>query len=268
MVLLLAMMLAIAAGMMVGGPIVIAPADHAFADQRTWFGVANAPLVAACLPLAIVAFRGWRAARASHWPDAVRMPWLAFMASCIGLTVVSIAYHLSPGDTSLALTHTAAALSMTLLSLCFLAERVDALFGRPEAIAGGCAVAGFAGLWWFAGRWVGELGDLRALLFLESLPLLLVPAGALSLPGPFTRAADWLAMLGLYLLARVAGFADAIVHSANGWVSGHALMHLLLAAVAACPAYRIASASRRGPGVHGVPLAEPSQRSTSLHTSS
>jgi hypothetical protein len=268
MVLLLAMMLAIAAGMMVGGPIVIAPADHAFAAQGAWLGIPHASLVLACLPLAAAGIRGWRAARACGWPEAVRTPWLAFMASCIALTGVAIAYHLRPGDTAMAFTHIGAALAMTMLSLCFLAERVDALFGRPEALAGGCAVAGFAGLWWFAGHWVGGQGDLRALLFLESLPLLLVPAGALSLPGPFTRAADWLLMLALYLLARLAGFGDALVHSASGWISGHALMHLLLAAVVACPAYRMASASRRAGAVRGMSVAEPTQRSTSFHTSS
>ncbi|HEX6707922.1 MAG TPA: hypothetical protein VF169_24470 [Albitalea sp.] len=267
MVLLLAMMLAMAAGLMAYGPVPIVPADHLFADQRTWLGMAQGAQVVACLPLVAVGAWGAVATLRSSWPSALRMPWLLFFVLCVAMSVVNLAYHLSPGDVGFAFTHLFAAAALTALALGFMAERVDALFGSAQAVAGGLGVAGFAALWWFAGQWASGEGDMRALLFLESLPLLLIPAGALSLPGRHTSTADWIAMLVLYLVARVAGMADAAVYSATGWISGHTAMHLLLAAVAACLAYRagVAPGSRRASDVES---AVATQRSTSLTTSS
>jgi hypothetical protein len=256
MVLLLAMMLAMAAGMMVGGPIVIMPHDP-MAASRDGIGIPRAVRVLACLPLAAAGAWGWRAAWRCGWPRALRTPWLAFFGSCMALAVVAVAYHLDASDAGRALIHVLTAAAMATLTLAFMAERVDALFGRTEAVVGACAVAGCAGLWWFAGHWVGGPADLRALLFLECLPLLLIPAGALSLPGEHTRAVDWLGILGLYVLARGAGLVHGLA----------ALMVLLLAAMAGCAAYRLVSVSPGRP-VRDAAASDPTQRSTSLNTSS
>jgi hypothetical protein len=256
MVLLLAMMLAMAAGMMVGGPIVIVTHD-ATAASRGGIGMAQALRALAWLPLAGAGAWGWRAASRCGWPRALRTPWLAFFGSCIALAVVAVAAHLDASDAGRALLHVLTAAAMTTLMLAFMAERVDALFGRNEAVVGACAVAGCAGLWWLAGHWVGGPGDLRALLFLECLPLLLIPAGALGLPGQHTRALDWLAILGLYVLARGAGLVDGLA----------ALMAPLLAAMAGCAAYRLVSASPAR-SAWDAAASDPTQRSTSLNTSS
>jgi hypothetical protein len=265
MVLLLAMMLAIAAGLMAGGAIVITPHDHVFAASRTRLGVPHAAHLLACLPMTAVAAWGWRSTRQSRWPDALRTPWLAFFATVLATAIAAVLYHLSPSDAALAVIHVCIAAATTTLTLAFMAERVDALFGRNEAVAGACAVAGCAGLWWFAGHWVGGPADLRALVFLECLPLLLVPAGAVGLPGEHTRATDWLAMLGLYVLARGAALADTLLDPGRRGIGGHALMLGLLAAMAAWAAYRIANGSRSRPA---WVLSDPTQRSTSLNTSS
>jgi len=203
--LLLAMMLAMAAGMLVAGPIVITPRGAAAAGARS--GLVQALDVLACLPLTVVGLWGRRAARRSRWPSALATPWIAFFGLCIAMSAVDASYHLGPGAAGLALTHVAMAAAMTTLALALMAERVDALFGRTEAIAGACALAGCAGLWWFRGQWSGGPGDLRALL------------------------------------------------------------HGLLAAAAACPAYRIVAVSR-GRARRAATSSEPTQRSTSLNTSS
>ena len=266
MVLLLAMMLAMAAGLMAWGAIPIAPSDHLFADSRRWLGLPQAANVLAYVPLIAVSGWGLVSTLRSRWPAMLRRPVVGFFALCAAMSVVSGAYHLDPGDTGCALTHLFAAATLMALMLAFMAERVDALFGSGPSLAAGIGVAGFAALWCFAGQWATGQGDLRALLFLECLPLLLIPAGALSLPGRQTAARDWMMMLGLYLAARAAGFADAAVYATTGWISGHAAMQLLLAGVAACLAYRasVASTSRR-PSSASV---DPTQRSTSLNTSS
>lgn len=267
LVLLLAMTLAMVAGMMAWGAITLTPANHVFADQRSWLGVPSASNVLSCLPLLGVSAWGARAVWAQAWPGTVSAPWLAFFALSGLMTLAAAVHHAALTDATGVLTHGLAAGAFMMLGLAFLAERIDALFGSIQAILGGLAVIGCAMLWWFAGEWAGGHGDLRALLFFEYLPLLLVPAGALSLPGRYTTANDWTLMLGLYLLALTAGLADGPVCAITQGLSGHTLMHLLLAASAACIAYR-ASVVPGAESPRATSLGDPTQRRTSLNTSS
>jgi len=267
LVLLLAMMFALAVGLMAWGPISLQPGDHQYADQRSWAGIPNALDALSCLLLAGAAVWGMLATRRSAWPATLRAPWLAFFALAGLHSASSALYHLSGSDAGYALSHTFAAGAFAMLLLGFLSERVDTLYGSPHALAAGLTLAAAAGLWWFAGQWNIGRGDLRGLLFLESLPILLIPAGALALNGKYTTPGDWLAVLYLYVAARSAGLADSAVFNATGWISGHTLMHLLLAAVAARLAYRAGTAPGSVLGFAGAGV-EPTQRSTSLNTSS
>ena len=266
-VLLLAMSLALCVGLLAWGPIELTPADHRFADQRIWAGIPNALNALACLPLVGASLWGMLATWRSGLPVGIRAPWFGFFALAALHAAASALYHLAPGDAGFALSHWFVAGAFTLLLLGSLAERVDSMYGSRSAVAVGIGAATLAAAWWAMGHaWSGH-GDLRAMLLLECLPLLLIPTGAFNLPARFTSPADWLWMLGLYALARVAGLADAALFNATGWISGHALMHLLLAAVAACLAYRagIAPGSARFPA---ATVGESTQRKTSLNTAS
>jgi hypothetical protein len=267
LVLLLAMMIALAVGLTAWGPISLQPGDHSYADPRTWARIPNAFNVLSCLPLAGAALRGFVATWRAEWPSSLRRPWLAFFALVAVHAVAAAIYHWRPGDASHALAHVFAAGAFITLLLGFLAERVDTRCGSLQSVAAALALTVLAGLWWLGGQWSIGQGDMRALLFLETVPVLLIPAGALRLKGRFTSSGDWLAMLYLYVAARSAGLADVAVFNANGWISGHTLMHLLLAALAARLAYRAGTVPGAEPA-SAVPLAEPTQRKTSLNTSS
>jgi hypothetical protein len=268
LVLLLAMTLAMTAGVLAWGPIMVIPADHVFADQRRWGGIPSIVNVVAGLPMLGVSAWGARALwRNKAWPATMRSPWLAFFVLSALMSVTASIHHLDPSDSGYALVHAFAAGALLMLGLAFMTERVDALFGSVPSIIGGLAVAGCATLWWFAGQWASGHGDLRALLFFECLPLLLMPAGALGLDGRYTSASDWIATLGLYLVARAAGLADGVLYGATEGLSGHTLMHLLLAASAACLAYR-ASVASGSLSARPVAIGEPTQSMTSLNTSS
>lgn len=258
-VLLLAMMLAIAAGLMAWGPV------HfpllALGDRR---GL-HALDALSCMPLlAVGAWGAWSVHR-DRWPAALRAPWFMFFLLSGLSAAASAAYHLQPAAVVHATGHALGAAAMTMLALAFAAERLDVAFGSRAAVASGGAIAGVATLWWLAGHWAGGEGDLRALLFLECLPLLLLPAGALSLTGHFTRSSDWALMLFVYVTARALGMLDGSIGGLGGF-GGHALMHVLLAGVVAWPLYRAGAASRRGGSAAASP--EPTQRRTSLNTSS
>jgi hypothetical protein len=267
LVLLLARTVATAVGMMAWGPIELQPKDHQFANMRPWLGVPQAFNTLACAPLLAAGAWGLVALRNGGWPAALRAPCSMYFACAVSMGVSSAAYHLDPSDARYVVSHAFGAGAMTMLGLLFLAERVDGLFGSAPAILGGIGIVGFATLWWFAGEWTTGHGDLRALVFLECLPVFLLPSGALCLPGRFTRRADWLAMMLLYLVARSAGLMDAPLLDPTGGVGGHALMHLFLAGVAGCIAYRAGVASGARPLV-AASASDPTQRRTSLSTSS
>ena len=89
--------------------------------------------------------------------------------------------------------------------------------------------------WWLTER-AGH-GDLRPYLYVQFLPMLLVPMALwLRLPAQFaavTPARAWWAVLGFYAAAKLMEMADRSVFDWAAMVSGHTLKHLLAAAGAA-----------------------------------
>ena len=88
--------------------------------------------------------------------------------------------------------------------------------------------------WWWLGEQRGA-GDLRAYLFVQFLPMALLPVAiGLKLPrgaAGGVRDRDWWIVLGLYALAKVMELADRpVLEVLGGIVSGHTLKHLLAAA--------------------------------------
>lgn len=263
LVLLLSMSLALAAGLLAWGPLSLSDANHLFADGRMLFGIPNGLTALACLPMCAVCVCGMQNVLHADWPSALCRPWLGFFTLAFMMAASAALYHLAPDNLGWAIGSTFAAGAFALLLLAFLAERVDARFGSPVAVSTAVVLALGAGAWWLAGEMLIGRGDLRPLLLLQALPALLIPAGALSLPGRHSSGGDWLFVFGLYGAARLLEQADAAVFAATGLLGGHALMHLLLAAGTAWLAYR-ASGAPRGTAVS--PSAA-SQRQTSLNTS-
>jgi len=259
LVLLAAMSLALLAGLIAWGPIGIDARDHAYADQRAWFGLPNAANMLSCLPLLAAGAWGWRATRRGHWPAPLRRAWGGFFVSATAAALIGALYHLVPGDTGYLLALAASCTAFVLLGAGALAERVDERIARPRALVLALALP-LAALLWVVGQGVhAGAYDLRPLLYLQLLPVLLIPAGAVSLPGAHTRSLDWIVMLGLYALARLADLGDAAILRASGWIAGHTLMHLCVAGVAGWLAYRASA------GVAAAAVASRAQ--TSLNAS-
>lgn len=256
--LLTAMGTATVSGLIAWGPVLIEPAAHAYADTRSWGGLNNAANVLASLPLLAAALWGGLSTRASRWSDELRRPWTAFHACAGAAAVVAALYHASPGDAGFVLAHALSAAGFVFLSLGVLAERVHARFGSTAAMfaAGLLVLLGCALL--LVNAATGRGIDMRPLVLLQVLPVLLIPAGALWLPGKHTRSSDWLIMLAAYAASKAFDAADAEVLAVTGWVSGHTLMHLCLAAVAGWLAYCAAGAASLGLDT---------RRHTSLNTS-
>jgi hypothetical protein len=79
---------------------------------------------------------------------------------------------------------------------------------------------------------LGELrggGDLRPYVLVQFLPMLLIPLLLLMYPSAFGRSRELWWLLGIYLLAKLAEFADGAIFAIGGVISGHSLKHLFAA---------------------------------------
>jgi hypothetical protein len=258
--LLVAMTLAVLTGLLAFGPITLTNTARAYADSRTRIGLPNAVNVLSSLPLVFVAAWGWRATRRSRWPVGLQRAWSTFHTFAMAIGVLSAIYHVAPSDIGFLLAHVAAGGAFVFLTLGVLAERVHAGFASPRGLAAAAGIVMLTALPVARAALLGGPIDLRTFLLPEMLPVLLIPTGALSLPGAHTRSADWIGMLLAYAVGILCDRADAAVLAATGWISGHALMHLGFAAVAGWLAYCAARASASKAG-------DSTLRQTSLKTS-
>ncbi|MEQ1686858.1 MAG: hypothetical protein ABL916_24665 [Burkholderiaceae bacterium] len=265
LVMLASMTLAVTMGLMAWGPVELTASAHRYADERVWLGMAGAANVWVNAAMFAAGAWGWRATRASHWPLHLRTPWQLFQACAMVSAGAAALYHARPQDNLFVLTHVATASGFMMLTLGLLAERVHSGFGSHRvcfAVLCGIAVTGAAML--LAQAQAGHV-DMRPLLLLEIIPVLVIPAGALSLPGRSTQVFDWVVVLTLYALAKVLETGDALVLEGSGWISGHTLMHLALTAAVGWMAYcavRACAATDSG----GKRSGEVSHRDTSLNT--
>lgn len=239
--LLVAMTVAAGAGMVAWGP--IAPRAHVFADGRQFIGIpAAVNVVTSLLPL-MTSLVGAIALKRARWARDVARPWRLFFIASAGGSLLAGVYHLCPDDLGFILVHMSVSASSTTLLCGFLAERVHGGFGSRAsctiAISLSVAAAAYAGLC----DALVQVADIRALLLLQFMPVLLLPAGGLGLPGRGTTSGgEWLALFSLHLLSRICESADASIFAATGWISGHSLMHIVMAIAVAIVAYRVVAA--------------------------
>lgn len=216
-----------AIGLALHGPIPQWPGYHDFADQRAWLGLPHAADVLSNLPFLLIGLWGTR--------RATSLPWRAFAVAIACTAVGSSLYHWAPDNVSLVADRLPIAAACAVLACALLAERVDAGWARGGVLAGALLLAGASVALWWASELAGR-SDLRAYLFVQFLPMLLVVAG-LGLRLPPLRddalpASAWWITLALYAAAKAFEFADQPVLQASGLVSGHTLKHLLGAAAA------------------------------------
>lgn len=242
--LMLAMALAGMVCLMAWGPVVLVSHMHQFADQRDWLGAPNGVNVWSHLPLIPVGLCGiWRVTQLPAG-EPLRWIWAGFFICQLAATVGGMVYHWVPTDATFMWDQVPKSAASTLFALAFLAERVDRRFGAMPAMASGLAASGLGGLWWLYTLGLGQVGDLRPLMWLELLPVLLVATGAWTLHGHLLSRQDWMRSQISFALAQILDWGDRAVYLASGQlVSGHALRHIALAACCGWVAYRLGGQS-------------------------
>ena len=209
---------------------------HAFADARAWLGLPNVANVLSNLPFGLIGAWGlWRLSVVQHSPP--RAVWRCFCAALACTGVGSAVYHWAPHNASLVIDRLPIAWACAALLCAFLSERVDAGWGQASTLCGAFLVATASVAWWWLSERQGH-GDLRPYLYLQFLPMLLVPAALCMKLRVQNNAgvpdAAWWTVLALYAAAKLMEFADHSVFDALAFASGHTLKHLLAAAAALC----------------------------------
>jgi hypothetical protein len=246
LVLLAALSFAMVVGLLAWGPIRLDGLSSRFADPHRLAGLPNGAVVLTNLPIVLAGLWGWVATRRSSWPREVRLPWQAFHGCVIVGGLTSALHHLMPSEPGFVAAQFVVSAAFVMLTFGVLAERVSPRFGSPGGLRLAGMLVGIALALVTLDAAAGSAIDLRPFVALQFLPVLLIPSGAVSLPGPLTRSADWLAMLSLYAAGKILDAADAQVLLRTGWIGGHSLMHLCLAGVVAWLAYRAACAPAAG----------------------
>jgi hypothetical protein len=189
---------------------------HAFADQRTFFGIPNFWNVVSNLPFIAIGAAGlWQLRR----DPAIDVLFLGILLTGFG----SAYYHLNPNDRTLFWDRLPMAVSFMAILANALEERVDAKAGAV-LLWPLITVGAFSLLLW---RWTG---DLRLYGWVQFFPCLALPLLFLLFPPQYSGTSYWLIAAALYALAKVFEFYDHAI--SIGSVNGHTLKHI--AAAAAC----------------------------------
>jgi len=264
---LLVVPLLLALVLLLHGPVPQWAGYHHFADQRHAWGLPHAADVLSNLPFALVGiWAGWSRHRLPRGNSA--LAWQAFAATLLATAAGSSLYHWAPDNAALFFDRLPIACACAALACAFLAERVHGNWGAPRtlglALVAACASVA---LWWTSEQ-AGH-SDLRPYLFVQFLPMLLVPVALLlRLPRRCATAAPdaaWWGVLAGYALAKGLEVADHAVFETLGFVSGHTLKHL---AAAGAALWLLAAAQRAaaGGGVGGPPgAADPRGRPPGRH---
>ena len=239
---------ALLVGLVLHGPIAQWENYHDFADTRAWLALPHAADVLSNLPFLLAGALGlWGVARGTdRWPS--RSAWLLFCVALICTSAGSTFYHWAPNNAALVFDRIPIAWACVALSSALLAEHVHPRWASASLLAAAALIAtGAVAYWWFTEQ--RGAGDLRPYLFVQILPMLLVPLALLlrlpALDAGSTPASAWWAVLGLYAAAKATEVADHAILAATGWVSGHTLKHLFAAAAAAWIVHAAVRARRR-----------------------
>jgi hypothetical protein len=195
------------------------PAYHAFADQRTLWGIPNFANVASNFLFLLVALWGLRALRA---PSAFLEPWerIAYLILLIGVGLVAFGsayYHAHPDNQTLFWDRLPMTVAFMSLLATTVGERISPAAGKlllvPLLALGVASV-----LYWRA------LGDLRLYGFVQFYPVLVLPLLIAIRPPRYSGTGGLFATMGFYALAKILEAFDRQIASVIS-TGGHPWKH-------------------------------------------
>lgn len=232
------------------GPIPQFAKYHHFADQTSWLGIPHAADVLSNVLFLLPGVSGLVVVSRFGQQQPGRAGYLLFFASLTLTALGSGWYHLEPNNVRLAWDRLPIALACAGILDAVVAEQcgvVDVRRLRPLL----WAWAPLSVLWWYWSEFHGA-GDLRPYLFLQGLPLLMIPL--LLVLFPSTR----ISQLGLggailaYVVAKGFELADHQVLEMTGCLSGHTVKHVFAALAGGAVVWMLRSRNENAPRLSGA----------------
>ncbi|MFD4838232.1 hypothetical protein ACFWP0_12045 [Achromobacter sp. NPDC058515] len=215
----------VAVGLALYGPIAQLEHYHDFADHRAWLGIPNAGDVLSNLGFAVVGWYGLSLVLHSRYNkalDVIRPGYALFFFALVLTAFGSGWYHLLPDNARLIWDRLPIALACAgILSAVWRdtlgdGRWVDWLWA---------AVAVVSVIWW----WYTDnhmTGDLRPYLYVQFMPLLLIPLLQWQNKTPARERLYFAAAIGFYVLAKASELLDHQIFQNIAYLSGHTIKHL------------------------------------------
>ncbi len=203
-------------------PIAQDPGYHRFADQRALLGMPNWQNVLSNAPFLLVGLVGLRRILASPPQEA---PW-SWGAYFIGVALVcfgSAYYHWRPDNETLLWDRLPMTLAFMGIFVALLGEHLSPKLERYLLLPA-------LGLGFFSVYHWSRVDDLRLYIWVQTIPLLVVPVLLWLFDGNYTHRRYLVYAVACYALAKVVEFSDeAVLGLTGGLIGGHAAKHLLAA---------------------------------------
>ncbi|MBB5017285.1 hypothetical protein HNQ59_000549 [Chitinivorax tropicus] len=234
---LLAMLL-IACGMLLYGPIPQPDHYHVFADQRTLGTIPHAMDVWSNAGFALIGILGMAIVWVErHTLGHQAAGYMVFFTAMIATAFGSGWYHIAPDNARLVWDRLPIAIACAGIVSAAWAELVNGRQGQM-ALPWLVLLAALSVVWWRATDWAG-LGDLRPYLWLQGMPMVMIPLLLWRSPKRVPIAAGWWGALLCYLIAKGCEVADHTLFTHLHWISGHTLKHLFATAAATALLWRV-----------------------------
>ncbi|HEU4458980.1 MAG TPA: hypothetical protein VFR90_07645 [Methylibium sp.] len=217
---LAASLLASGLGLLALGPVALRPSA-----APAWSTLHNGSA------LLVILAAGWAAARSDQLR---RRPWRQAWRNFFRIAALAAVLALFDGAAATELggrlARMAAGSACALVALIFLAERLGPRWIAPRPMLLALLAGPAAALIGFAAQALHGQPDARLLLWLEALPLLLLPLGVWGLSSRGLAGGDWLLALGGYLASKLlAGFDAEVLAASGGGIDGASAARWLVA---------------------------------------
>lgn len=229
---------AVAAFFLLVPPIPQDPAYHAFADSRVIFGIPNFWNAASNLPFLVVGLSGtafvFKHGR-TVCAAGLELAYVVFFAGVVLTSFGSAYYHLNPANEPLVWDRLPMTIAFAGLFSIVIGEYFSPRLGRAILIP--LLLVGALSVEFWAYTEARGVGDLRAYVIFQFLPMILIPFILLLRQPVFGDGRHFWIMLLFYVLSKLVEFLDASIFAAGGLISGHALKHVFAAIAAAALLY-------------------------------
>ena len=203
---------------------------HAFADDRTLFGIANFWNVATNAIFLVPGIAGLLMLRSADHPGFLPGLDPAYHILFTGILLAAIGsawFHLAPNNHTLFWDRLPMTIAFMSLAAIIVGEHVSERLGRR--LLWPLLAIGAASIFYWDWSESHNAGELRLYGLVQFLPMLLIPALLLMYRSVFDRTGFiWIVFL-LYALAKVFEQLDGRVYNIGELLSGHSIKHIIAA---------------------------------------